>query len=159
MHCSKCVSFWGTSYSRPPTHTSLSPCYKILAAPLASAAGDWQLRDERRPGASAHGDVGDVVGATAHVQRPAQRQALVEASPAQRQRHPSQPGRARRTGAHRLRGTSSAICPLKLFCPPPPCLLDSGTGAGYEVYQFTSRVGRSSGKYLCLCVLIIMPHS
>ena len=25
MHCCKCVSFWGTSYSRPPTHTSLPP--------------------------------------------------------------------------------------------------------------------------------------
>jgi len=37
MHCSKCVSFWGTSYSRPPY--SLPPCYKILAAPLAVASG------------------------------------------------------------------------------------------------------------------------
>ena len=26
----------GDSYSRPPTHTSLPPCYKILAAPLVS---------------------------------------------------------------------------------------------------------------------------
>jgi len=35
MHCSKCVSFWGTSYSRPPIDPYLtSPCYKILAAPL-----------------------------------------------------------------------------------------------------------------------------
>ena len=30
MHCSKCVSFWtGTSYSRPPTHTSLPPWYSL----------------------------------------------------------------------------------------------------------------------------------
>jgi len=36
MHCSKCVSFWGTSYSRPPIDPYLtSPhYYKILAAPL-----------------------------------------------------------------------------------------------------------------------------
>jgi len=35
MHCSKCVSFWGTSYSRPPIDPYLtSPRYKILAAPL-----------------------------------------------------------------------------------------------------------------------------
>ena len=35
MHCSKCVSFWGTSYSRPHIYLYLtSPCYKILAAPL-----------------------------------------------------------------------------------------------------------------------------
>jgi len=35
MHCSKCVSFWETSYSRLPIDPYLtSPCYKILAAPL-----------------------------------------------------------------------------------------------------------------------------
>jgi len=28
MHCSKCVSFWGTSYSRPPVHISLPPVTK-----------------------------------------------------------------------------------------------------------------------------------
>ena len=35
MHCSKCVSFWGTSYSRPPIDPYLTPaCYRILAAPF-----------------------------------------------------------------------------------------------------------------------------
>ena len=34
MQCSECVSFWGTSYSRPPIDPYLS--YKILAAPLAT---------------------------------------------------------------------------------------------------------------------------
>jgi len=35
LHCSKCVSFWGTSYSRPPIDPYLTPpCYKILAAPM-----------------------------------------------------------------------------------------------------------------------------
>jgi len=34
MHCSKRVSFWGTSYSRPPIDPYLFPRYKILAAPL-----------------------------------------------------------------------------------------------------------------------------
>jgi len=47
MHCSKRVSFWGTSYSRPPTHTSFPPvthfpCYKILAAPLRTNNNDKQ---------------------------------------------------------------------------------------------------------------------
>ena len=44
MHCSKCVSFWGTSYSRDPLlirdDTSLPPpCYKILAVPLPTSHG------------------------------------------------------------------------------------------------------------------------
>jgi len=67
-------------------------------------AGDWQLRYERRSGASSHGDVVDVVGTSADVQRPAQRQALVETSPTQQERHQYQPRRARSAGAHRLRG-------------------------------------------------------
>ena len=30
MHCSKCVSFWGTSYSRPPIDPYLTPpCYSL----------------------------------------------------------------------------------------------------------------------------------
>jgi len=45
MHCSKCVSFWRTSYSRPPIHTSLPPCYKILAAPLTSDIHDLSQRN------------------------------------------------------------------------------------------------------------------
>ena len=44
MHCSKCVSFWGTSYSRPPTHTSLPPHYKILAAPLPPTLSKIEMR-------------------------------------------------------------------------------------------------------------------
>ena len=47
MHCSKCVGFWGTSYCRLPTHTSLPPCYKILAAPLIVVARCWALSDAR----------------------------------------------------------------------------------------------------------------
>ena len=43
MHCSKCVSSWGTSYSRDPLlirdDTSLPPCYKILAVPLPTSHG------------------------------------------------------------------------------------------------------------------------
>ena len=54
MHCSKCVSFWGTSYSRPPTHTSLpsllltSPRYKILAAPLPTTTHESQRAHHER---------------------------------------------------------------------------------------------------------------
>jgi len=43
MHCSKCVTFWGTSYSRDPLlirdDTSLPPRYKILAVPLPTSHG------------------------------------------------------------------------------------------------------------------------
>ena len=54
MHCSKCVSFWGASYSRPPTHTSLPhcyslpPCYKILAAPLVTTVGPAKRMNQSR---------------------------------------------------------------------------------------------------------------
>ena len=43
MHCSKCVSFWGTSYSRPPIDPYLTPPprYKILAAPLLQCLCVW----------------------------------------------------------------------------------------------------------------------
>ena len=36
MHCSKCVSFWDSSYSRPPTHTSLP---LLLTSPLLQNPG------------------------------------------------------------------------------------------------------------------------
>jgi len=71
-------------------------------------AGDWKLWPERWSGASSHGDVGDVVGAFAHVQRPTQRQTLVETSPTQQKRHQHQPRRARCTSAQRLRGAGTA---------------------------------------------------
>ena len=31
-----------------------------------------------------------------------------------------------------ISGSTLATCPLKLFCPPPSCLLDSGAGAGHD---------------------------
>jgi len=36
MHCCKCVSFWDSSYSRPPTHTSLP---LLLTSPLLQNPG------------------------------------------------------------------------------------------------------------------------
>jgi len=43
MRCSKCVSFWGTSYSRPPTHTSLPPVTESWRRRLSSAV-QWEHR-------------------------------------------------------------------------------------------------------------------
>ena len=37
MHCSKCVSFWGTSYSRPPIDPHLT--FPLLQNP--GGATDW----------------------------------------------------------------------------------------------------------------------
>jgi len=39
MHCSKCVSFWGTSYSRPPIDPYLTST--LLQNP-DGATGEWQ---------------------------------------------------------------------------------------------------------------------
>ena len=63
MYCSKCVSFWGTSYSRPPIDPYLTspllftslPCYKILAAPLTTRTRPDPTRpDPRTACVSAH---------------------------------------------------------------------------------------------------------
>jgi len=46
VHCSKCVSFWGTSYTLDPytpTPSSLPPCCKILAAPLVGGTSEMGM--------------------------------------------------------------------------------------------------------------------
>jgi len=70
-------------------------------------AGDRKLWNERRSRTCSHGHVVDVVSTAHHLQRSAERQTLIKTSPAQQERHQDQSGRARCTGAHRLRGTFS----------------------------------------------------